>query len=304
MLNNYDQLVNRISSHSGLSKEEIERRVEAKRAKLSGLISKEGAAQVIAAELGINFENQAVKISELFKGMRKASITGKILQVFPVRTYMRSGTENKVVNLLISDETATIRTVLWDTHHISLIEQGKVNPGIVVEIKNASVRGTTIPELHLTNLSSIEIINKELPDALDKEVLHELRIKDLTDNTRARIRGTIVQVFEPRFFYVCPECKLKVSQENESYSCKNHGTVMPEKRALLTVILDDGTEVIRAILFNETFFKLVEINSVNELDNPEFFESKRRDIIGKELFLDGRVRKNQMFNSIEFIVSD
>ena len=55
---NYDRILMKIANSSGLGKEEVERRIEAKRAKLSGLISDEGAAQVIAAELGINFENE------------------------------------------------------------------------------------------------------------------------------------------------------------------------------------------------------------------------------------------------------
>ena len=53
---NYDKIIEKISKSSGLEKEEIERRIAAKRAKLAGLISKEGAAQVIAAELGISFD--------------------------------------------------------------------------------------------------------------------------------------------------------------------------------------------------------------------------------------------------------
>jgi len=59
---NYELVLDRISKQSGTEKEELERRVEAKRAKLSGLISKEGALQVIAAELGISFDNQKLKI--------------------------------------------------------------------------------------------------------------------------------------------------------------------------------------------------------------------------------------------------
>ena len=50
-MQNYDLLIERIAKASGLEKEEVERKVEAKKAKLSGLISKEGAAQIIAAEL-------------------------------------------------------------------------------------------------------------------------------------------------------------------------------------------------------------------------------------------------------------
>jgi len=301
---NYDKLIQRISTHSGLSKEEIERKIEAKRAKLSGLISKEGAAQVIAAELGINFENQKVKISELFKGMRKANINAKILQIFPVRKYVRSGTENKVANLLVADETATIRTVLWDTHHISLIENGKILPGIVVEIKNASVRGTTGLELHLTNLSSIEVIAEEMEKAIDKEVLQNFRINELQENSRGRVRATVIQLFEPRFFYVCGECKTKVTQENEGYVCKIHGQIIPEKRILLTIVLDDGTEIIRAVLFNEAVLKLLGASDLAELESPDFFVNKKEELLGKELFLEGRTRKNQMFNSLEFIASD
>ena len=48
-------LIDIISKKSGISKKEIERKIEAKRTRLSGLISKDGAAQIIAAELGIKF---------------------------------------------------------------------------------------------------------------------------------------------------------------------------------------------------------------------------------------------------------
>ena len=71
MEENYQQLVEFISDNSGVSVEEIERKIEAKQAKLAGLISKEGAAQVIAAELNINFDKQFIKISQMVPGMRK-----------------------------------------------------------------------------------------------------------------------------------------------------------------------------------------------------------------------------------------
>ena len=54
-MDNYDQLVEKISRLSKVAKEEIMRKVEAKRAKLSGMVSKEGAAQIVAAEMGVNF---------------------------------------------------------------------------------------------------------------------------------------------------------------------------------------------------------------------------------------------------------
>ena len=99
-MDNYSQLVERISKASGLSTEEIERKVEAKRAKLSGLVSKEGAAQIVAAELGINFEKERMKISELVQGMRRANILGKVIEISPVRSYTKGEREGKVCNLI------------------------------------------------------------------------------------------------------------------------------------------------------------------------------------------------------------
>ena len=46
---NYERILEKIAKSAGVDREEIERKVEAKRAKLSGLISREGAAQIVAA---------------------------------------------------------------------------------------------------------------------------------------------------------------------------------------------------------------------------------------------------------------
>ena len=57
-MDSYSVLLERIATAANLSKEDIEQKIEAKRSKLSGLVSKEGAAQIVAAELGVNFENE------------------------------------------------------------------------------------------------------------------------------------------------------------------------------------------------------------------------------------------------------
>jgi len=73
---NYNKILEKISKVSQVSREELDRQVEAKRAKLAGLISKEGAAQIVAAELGINFDNEQLKINEILPGMRKVNVVG------------------------------------------------------------------------------------------------------------------------------------------------------------------------------------------------------------------------------------
>src|SRR3989344_3222002 len=128
----YDLLVEKIAKLSGIEKEEVDKRVEAKKARLSGLISKEGAAQIIAAELGVSFENSLFKISELMPGIKKASVFGKVIRVFPVREFRKNNREGKVANIIVADETGNIRVVLWDTNHIALIEKKEISEGEVI----------------------------------------------------------------------------------------------------------------------------------------------------------------------------
>src|SRR3972149_7862585 len=124
---NYERIIEKISRASGVSKEEIESKIEAKRSKLSGLISKEGAAQVIAAELGVSFEGEKLKIDELLPGMRNVNLLGKVINIFPVRTFKtKKGDESKVVNFFVADESSNIKVVLWDTHHVEMVEKGEI----------------------------------------------------------------------------------------------------------------------------------------------------------------------------------
>ncbi|MBS3099242.1 DUF2240 family protein [Candidatus Pacearchaeota archaeon] len=108
-MDNYSKLLDRIIRSSNLPLEEIEKRIEAKKAKLSGLISKEGAAQIVAAELGINFDQERVKISEIVQGMKRVNTIGKIVRMNPVRAYNKNGKEGKVASFLLADETSNIR---------------------------------------------------------------------------------------------------------------------------------------------------------------------------------------------------
>jgi len=153
MIQNYPQLLERISRASGKTQDEITRLIEAKRAKLSGLISREGAAQIVASELGINFDKEKVKINEILPGIKKVNILGKIVKIFPVREYKKDNREGKVSNFILADQTGNIKTVLWDTHHISLIENQDLKEGDVVDISNASLRNN---EIHLTGFSDIK----------------------------------------------------------------------------------------------------------------------------------------------------
>jgi len=298
MEGNYERILEKVSESSGLQKEELERRVEAKRAKLAGLISREGAAQIIAAELGISFDNEKLKINELLPGMRKINLVGKIIGLSPVRTFVtKKGDNGKVVNLIVADETSNVKVVLWDVNHIELVEKGEIKEGKVIEISNGSMRDN---EVHLGSFSELKITDKILENVKTERVVKEKSIFDFRVGDVSSVRAFIVQVFEPRFFYVCPSCKKKLASEGENFICAEHGKVVPEKRALLNLVLDDGTETIRSVLFHEALYSLGDIN----FENPEKWEQQKKDFLGKEMVFLGDVRNNKFFNNPEFIINE
>ncbi len=294
---NYEKLLERISRISGLNRDELERKIEAKRAKLAGLITKEGAAQVVAAELGISLGEERLKINELVPGMRKVNVLGKIIRIFPVRSFTRNGKSNRVASFVLADDTSNVRVVLWDSHHIDLIEKGEISEGSVIEIVNASMRDN---EIHLGSFSEIKKSAEVLENIVTAKIVKEKRISEFRPNESVKARAFVVQSFEPRFFYVCPECKGRVEREEEGFVCKVHGRVAPEKRAVINLVLDDGTGTIRAVVFHDLLEKL----GFQDLESSERVLDQRESLLGTEWIFSGDVRNNAFFNELEFVVSD
>lgn len=297
MLPNYEQLIDKIAKASGLPREEILQKVEAKCAKLSGLISKEGSAQIVASELGISFEKERFKINELLNGMRKVNVVGKVIQVFPSREFTtKTGNQGKVMNFILADDSANIRAVLWDTNHIELFEKGRLKQGDFVEISNASVRNEN--ELHLGGFSEIKLSKEVIENVKTERQALEKNINSLKPGESVKLRAFVAQIFEPRFFEVCPECGKK-AVENK---CEQHGVISPDKRALIGIVLDDGSENMRAVLFSEQI-KQFGINE-EELESSESFAKKKEELLGKEAYFNCSVRNNQLFNTTELIVNN
>jgi ssDNA-binding replication factor A large subunit len=287
---NYEKIVEKIAQSAGVEKEEVLRRIEAKRAKLSGLISQEGAAQVVAAELGVNFDNEKLKIDELLPGMRKVNTVGKVITLFPVRTFKtQKGEEGKVCNFVAADDTSNIKIVLWDTNHISLIEKGDIKEGSSVEIVNASMRDN---ELHLGSFSELKPSTETFSNVVTEKVVKEKPISDFKIGDNVSVRAFVVQSFEPRFFEVNKETGRKITEEERAKG------IQPEKRALINIVLDDGTETMRAVLFHESLKDI----GLTALDNLEQMIVQREDLLGKEFVFSGNVRRNNFFNNEEFIV--
>ena len=77
-------------------------------------------------------------ITDIKDGMGDLNLKGKVLEVSEIRTFQRKdGGSGKVGNLLIGDETGTLRVTLWDekTDFLNQLEYGDT-----VELINAYAR--------------------------------------------------------------------------------------------------------------------------------------------------------------------
>ena len=305
----YEEIILKITEKTKMSVAEIEDRIENKMKQLSGLISKEGAAHIVANELGIKiFEplSGKLQIKNILTGMRDVETIGKVLQVSDTREFMRNDAVSKVASMLIGDETGTIRVVMWGSQADNAANLGFND---IVKVVGAYVRENNgRKEIHLNDKSQL-IINPKGETVGD--VASELKsgnrkeIKNLNENdNEVELLGTIVQVFDLRFYEICPRCSKRAKPSTDFFACNEHGNVIPAYAYVLNVVLDDGTETIRCVFFRNQLDRLLNLNQEQILkfkSEPADFEAVKNNLLGTIVKLNGRVNKNSLFNRLEFI---
>ena len=302
----FHEIIQKIKDTSGLTEAEIKTRIKQKLDKLSGLISEEGAAHIIANELGIKlFETGKLQVKNVLVGMRNVELIGKVQNIFNINEFKRSdGTSGKVGSFIAGDETGTIKVVCWGSQadHLNQVKQGdiiKIQSGYVKENNNMQ------KEVHLGDRGSIIINPKGETVDIKQPEAQRKKIKDLQENeSNVSIVGTIVQIFDPKFYEICPECGKRARAKDEKFICDMHNEVVPDYSYVFNVFLDDGTENIRVACFRQQAEKLLNKTKVQMMeykDFPEKFGSVKTELLGNIVEFNGRVSKNDMLQKLEFI---
>ncbi|MCD6248311.1 MAG: DUF2240 family protein [Hadesarchaea archaeon] len=206
---NFDDIVRKILEKTGLDRNELMARIRRKQEELSGFITPEGAAAIVAREFGIVPERKIpevrkLTISDLSPGMSNVDIVARVVRVYEPREFeRRDGSKGQVASVILQDSTGQIRGVLWDKH-VSLIKENKIRKGVSIRVCGAYVkhRQNGPPELNLGLRSSIEIN----PDDPRVEELPELpeskaKIADLKpDLSDVDVVGRVTAVSGPKTF--------------------------------------------------------------------------------------------------------
>ncbi len=298
-----EMIIERIKEKTKLSDEQINSKIKNKLSQLSGLISEEGAAHIVANELGVKLYEtpEKLQVKNILPGMRNVNLVGKVVRVFDIRHFETENRKGKVGSFILGDETGVIRVVAWNDK-ADLISN--ISPEDMIKIESAYARENNrgLRELHLGDRSNIIIDPKGVKEIKTPGTIRKT-ISELKDNEdNIELLGTIVQVFEPRFFEICPECGKRVRETEGEFHCDTHGNVEPNYSYVLNLFLDDGTDNIRVVLWRDQMQKIFDMEHAQLVEyKDQSFEELKNDLLGRIVKFVGRTSKNEMFDRIEFI---
>ncbi|MDD3042227.1 MAG: OB-fold nucleic acid binding domain-containing protein [Methanosarcinaceae archaeon] len=208
-------------------------------------------------EVELTMESQ--KIADIKDGMGDLNIRGNVLEISDVRTFQRKdGTEGKVGNLLLGDETGNIRVTLWDEKTDFLNE---ADYGDTVEVINGYSRENAFSQKVELQIGNRGMIKKSENEIEYKETFTP--IADITASTdNANISGRVLDLSEIRTFEKKDGTpgrvgNLLVGDETG----KIRVTLWDEKADFLTETdFDETVEVIHAYARENNYNQQVELN--------------------------------------------
>lgn len=311
MQKSYEKILETIEEKIGLSKKDIEQKIKSKIDSLSGLISKDGAAHIVAHELGVELkENEnsgVISLKNLIPGMKNVSVVGKVRRIFEVKEFPKpDGSIGKVRSMFLFDDSDSMRVVLWND-----ATDAEISEGDILRINKSYVkdnRGNV--ELNVSYLDNIEInpegivIKKDVvPNEPVLVSYKRFDIGSLPENGFAEVLGTIVQVTDIRFYEVCSICNKRLKPEG---NCQEHGVVVPKYNYVLNMVLDDNTGNIRVVFFNDLIEKILGISREQVLlfMSSGGFEKVKDGLLGNTIKVNGRLNNNVMFQRLELVAKD
>ena len=229
----YNQLADQISESDFLS------RVEEKVALMAGLCDRRTAALLVARDLGA--VEVLTKIGSIRPEMGNVTFTGRVITVSEIREFKRSdGTPGKVANLILADETGTVRVALWDDT-TELIKSGDLKVDQCLKVRGLAKEGYAGTEVGMGRNGNIEEVDLDI-----KPNREPYKIQDIKrDMGELNLVALVVDSGEPREF-------LR----------KDGG-----KGQVRTVLLGDETGKIRLTLWNEQATMMLEKGETIEVLN-------------------------------------
>ncbi len=191
-----------------ISREQILERLATEQAKSAGLLGDETLLRLIAAKFGISVQqnhihNSGILLSSrLFAGLNDVTVAGRLVAVFPAKSFQNGEKLGKFATILLLDDEGLLRVVLWN-EKAELVERGMLIAGQTVRLLHGYTRddrsGKT--ELHLGGKSQIEIQPADKATEYPPLEKFTTKIKALNpDSGNVHLSGTVKAVLGTKTF--------------------------------------------------------------------------------------------------------
>lgn len=178
--------------------EQLKELIEEKKRRIgAGYLTDQGALFLVAADLGISFENtpqSQVGIKDLYVGARDINLSVRILSIYPIRKYTRKDSEDQIENrtLTVFDRDGSIRVKLWNKLAHGPDEL-RLKPGDLVRITNGYIKSGLDgkPVVNLGESSNIELESENRESIPDLESIKLDVDKVTTEQEHIVIDGVI-----------------------------------------------------------------------------------------------------------------
>lgn len=200
-----------------------------------------------------HFSSKVMSISELTVGMRNMIVEGRVIEEPVVKDVTtRDGVDLRVASLRLQDETGELRVSLW--RDLADTVEGLAE-GSRLRIKNAYVKMGFFGDFELSSglTTEIEVLQRaeaESDQLVDRvEDLFTRKINELKAGERTEVHGTIVDInSNSRVYPSCPNCKKRVTEEGDGWSCERCGVIPePVPRLIVEVVVQNDSGRINSV---------------------------------------------------------
>ncbi|WP_440953071.1 OB-fold nucleic acid binding domain-containing protein [Methanococcoides sp. FTZ1] len=159
-----------------ISEDDFRKKVEEKVEQMSGLCDTRTAAMLVAHDLGVtDTAKEIIKIKDITPEIGNVNFVAKVVSVFGVREFNRNdGTIGRVGNLMVADETGSIRLTLWDDR-ADLLKDKKIEVGDCMEISGYAKDGYSGTEINIGRYGVINRTDQEIEVRLDSQKISDIR---------------------------------------------------------------------------------------------------------------------------------
>lgn len=250
---NFAEMVNIILKQKpDLNAESIRDMIDEKKRKVgAGYLTDQGALFLVAADLGISFDNipkTQSGIKDLYIGAKDVSVTGRILNIYPIHKFNRKETNEQSTTrtVVIFDKESKVKVKLWDKQ-TSLPDEMGLQAGDVIKVVKGYVRagldGKAI--VNLGSYGSLEVVPDDNSiSAIDSLTVGIDQINETQDsavisgvvNSNPRITDFVNQRGEP-------SKSLQLQVSNESNSKTLRAVIWNVDESRIPKVFNTGTKV-------------------------------------------------------------